>query len=415
MQESLLSGLRVIDCAGYIAAPCAATVLADFGADVIKIERPGAGDVFRDLSAIPSMPQSEHNYCWILDNRNKRSLALDLKSTAGQAVLHKLVETADIFITNYQPHLIEKFNIGYDILHERNPRMIYGYVSGFGETGPEAGAPAFDQTAYWARSGLMAMTHNAGAEPTRGPTGIGDHPTGMSLVAGIMMALYARQQSGKGARVSTSLMANGVWANSSFIQAAHCGATYPVRRARADCRNVLSNHYISRDGKRFLLCALDPPKHWPALCRITGRLELLDDPRYKTVASRAENAAPLIAALDEGFRQLDMEAIAQAFSRHNMPFSPVSLLPDIVNDTQMQAENLFPEIEGYPQPLKTVTSPLSVEGVEKVTPRAAPEVGEHSREVLRELGYSDLEIDELLNANVTSAAPDSCSATLRRP
>lgn len=406
MPENLLSGIRVIDCAGYIAAPCAAAVLADFGADVIKVERPGAGDVFRALSALPTMPQSEHNYCWILDNRSKRSLALDLKNEAGQAVLHRLAASADVFITNYQPRLIEKFNIGYDVLRGRNPRLIYGYVSGFGEAGPEAGAPAFDQTAYWARSGLMSLTHNAGAEPSRGPTGIGDHPTGMSLAAGIMMALYARQRTGKGARVATSLMANGVWANSSYIQAEHCGAAYPARRSRADCGNALSNHYLSRDGKRFLLCALDMPKHWPALCRIVGRPDLIDDPRYRTVESRAANARPLIAALDEGFRKRDMADLAAGFNRNGMPFSPVSLLPDIVNDPQMQAEGLFPEIEGGAQPLRTVTSPIVVEGVEKAPPRPAPNVGEHSREVLREIGCSEAEIDALLAANVTSA-PDS--------
>ncbi len=402
MPESLLSDIRVIDCAGYIAAPCAATVLADFGADVIKVERPGTGDAFRALSAFPTMPQSEHNYCWILDNRNKRSLTLDLKSEAGQAVLHRLAATADIFITNYQPDLIKKFNIGYDILRGLNPRLIYGYVSGFGEAGLEAGAPAFDQTAYWARSGLMDITHNAGAEPSRGPTGIGDHPTGMSLVSGIMMALYARQRTGKGARVTTSLMANGVWANSSFIQAEHCGAAYPERRTRADCSNILSNHYVSGDGKRFLLCALDTPKHWPALCRIVGRPDLLENARYRTIASRAENARPLIAALDEGFRKLDMEDIAEAFNRNDMPFSPVSLLSDIVNDPQMQAEGLFPEIDGDGQPLKTVAAPVVVEGIEKTTPRPAPGAGEHSCEVLRELGYSDAEIDGMLQANVTS-------------
>ena len=403
MPESLLADIRVIDCASYIAAPCAATVLADFGADVIKVERPGTGDAFRALSAFPTMPQSEHNYCWILDNRNKRSLTLDLKSAAGQAALHRLAASADVFVTNYQPDLVEKFNIGYDILRGRNPRLIYGYVSGFGEAGPEAGAPAYDQTAYWARSGLMGMVHNAGAEPARGPTGIGDHPTGMSLVAGIMMALYARQQTGKGARVTTSLMANGVWANSSFIQAAHCGAAYPARRSRADCGNVLSNHYVSGDGKRFLLCALDVPKHWPALCRIAGRPDLLDDPRYRTIASRAANARPLIAALDEGFRKLAMKDIAEALSRNDMPFSPVSLPSDIVNDAQMQAEGLFPKIEGGGRPLKTVAAPVVVEGAEKTPPRAAPGPGEHSREVLREIGYSEAEIDGLLDADVTSA------------
>jgi crotonobetainyl-CoA:carnitine CoA-transferase CaiB-like acyl-CoA transferase len=400
--KSLLSGLRVIDCASYIAAPCATTVLSDFGADVIKVERPGGGDGYRELAAVSTMPQSEYNYCWILDNRNKRSLTLDLKSEAGQQALYRLVDTADIFVTNFQPDLVEKFQIGYEILRRRNPRLIYGYVSGFGEVGPDAGAPAFDQTAYWARSGLMGMVHNADAEPTRGPTGIGDHPTGMTLVAGIMMALYSRQQTGEGTRVTTSLLANGAWANGTMIQAEHCGATYPVRRTRSDCSNVLANHYVSRDGKRFFLCSVDPLKHWPALCRFIGRLDLIDDPQYATAVSRAENSRALIAILDDGFNKFALREIGEFFDRNSMPYSVVAGLPDTVVDPQMQAEGLFPAIEGYGRPLKTVASPVVVESIEKVSPRAAPDAGQHSRELLAELGYSEPEVEELLRDKVTS-------------
>ena len=402
MVKSLLSGLRVIDCASYIAGPCATTVLSDFGADVIKVERPGDGDGYRELAAVSTMPQSEYNYCWILDNRNKRSLTLDLKSEAGQQALYRLVDTADMFVTNFQPNLVKKFQIGYEILRRRNPRLIYGYVSGYGEVGPDAGAPAFDQTAYWARSGLMGMVHNADAEPTRGPTGIGDHPTGMTLVAGIMMALYSRQQTGEGTRVTTSLLANGAWANGTMIQAEHCGATYPVRRTRSDCSNVLANHYVSGDGKRFFLCSVDPLNHWPALCRFIGRVDVIDDPRYATAVSRAENSRALIAILDDGFNKFVLSEIGEFFDRNSMPYSLVAGLPDTGVDPQMHAEGLFPSIEGYGRPLKTIASPVVVEGIEKVSPRAAPDAGQHSRELLAELGYSEAEVEALVRDNVTS-------------
>ena len=194
----LFSGLRVIDCATYIAAPAAATILADFGADVIKIERPPYGDPYRYLHFVPGMPVSEHDYCFILDDRNKRSVALNLSDPAGRDALLMLVRNADVFITNYQPQLQRKFQLTWDDLRALNPRLVYAQVTGYGETGGDAERPGYDATAYWARSGLMGTIHNAGAEPGISPAGFGDHPTSLALFGAIVSALYHREKTGEG-------------------------------------------------------------------------------------------------------------------------------------------------------------------------------------------------------------------------
>ena len=221
-------------------------VLSDFGAEVIKIERPPYGDPYRYLSLVPGMPVSPLYYCWILDDRNKKSVALDLNDPAARDALLKLVAQSDVFITNYQPQLARKFRVEYDDLAPINPRLIYGYLSGYGLAGEETEKPGYDMTAYWARSGMMAALHNADAEPVPSPPGFGDHPTAMALVAGIMLGLYRRAMTGQGMNVNTSLMANGAWANSCSIQAALVGAQFLPRRTRATTVNPIVNHYVTR-------------------------------------------------------------------------------------------------------------------------------------------------------------------------
>jgi len=256
--NNVLSGIRVIDCGTYIAAPAAAVVLSDFGADVIKIERPPFGDPYRYLSLVPGMPVSPLLYCWILEGRNKKSLALDLNDPAARAVLLKLVATADVFITNYQQPLVRKFRIGYEDLAPLNDRLIYAYLSGYGLAGDDAEQPGYDVTAYWARSGLMSSMHNADSEPAQSSPGFGDHPTSMALFGGIMLGLYRRERTGQGMNLTTSLMANGVWANSCAIQGALVGATFLPKWTRATTVNPIVNHYVTRDLQRFLTAEVRP-------------------------------------------------------------------------------------------------------------------------------------------------------------
>ncbi len=399
--SGLLSGLRVIDCATYIAGPAAAVVMSDFGAEVVKVERPPFGDPYRYLHLVPVMPVSDQNYCWLLDGRNKKSLALDLQHPAGREALLKLVVTADVFITNYQPALVRKFALSFEDLRPRNERLIYAQVTGYGETGPDVDRPGYDLTAYWARSGMMGSMHNADGEPALSPAGFGDHPTAMALFGAIMLALYRRERTGKGSRVTTSLIANGAWANSCAIQAALCEAVFSPKFTRLTTLNPIVNHYVTRDQQRFITCCLDPKKDWPNLCRALAKPELIGDQRFCTPELRRAHAPELVAIIDHAVRGRDMAEWVKIFRDHDVIWGPVPSIQQVAKDHQMDSNGVFPRINGGPA---TVDSPIRVDGSPKMTPALAPEVGEHSAQVLGSLGYSEAEIQDLVERGITMAA-----------
>src|SRR5258706_7849315 len=370
MQTGILSGLRVIDCATYTAAPAAATILSDFGADVIKIERPPHGDPYRYLPTVPGMPVAAENYCWILDSRNKRSVALNLGDEAGREALLRMVSRADFFLTNYQPQLQRKFRLEYSDLEPLNPRLIYASITGYGEHGDDAEKPGYDATGYWARSGLLHHMHNGDAEPVQSVAGFGDHPTSVTLFASIMLALYQRQTTGRGTKVHTSLMANGMWSNACNIQAALCNAEFSQKWTRKQAINPLINHYVARDGHRLFFCLLDQPRDWPNLCRALEIPELIDDLRFSTPDARCENSAALIERMDCAFARRDLAEWKPILKKHDLIWGPVPHSREIVADPQPAQNGVFAEIAPG---LKTVRNPLNVDGLEKEAPRMPPE------------------------------------------
>ena len=254
MDNGIFAGLKVLDCASFIAAPAAATVLSDFGADVIKIEPPGAGDPYRNLPNLPGYPISQHNYAWMLESRNKKSLALDLSKPEGQQVLRRLVAETDVFITNFPPGVRKKLGLTYEELAPLNARMIYASFTGYGEKGEEANKPGFDSNAYWARSGLMDLVRaDTNTTPARSVAGMGDHPCAMALYSAIVTALYKRERTGKGSHVSSNLMANGIWAGGVLAQAKLVSAEFQERRPRERALNAVTNHYRCKDGRWLIL------------------------------------------------------------------------------------------------------------------------------------------------------------------
>ncbi len=394
MAQLMFKGLKVLDCSSFIAAPAAATILSDFGADVIKIEPPGAGDPYRAVPLLPAMPQARENYAWMLASRNKRGLALNLAKPSAQEVVRRLVAQADVFITNFPAVVRKKLGLRYEDLAPLDGRLIYASFTGYGESGEEASKPGFDITAWWARSGLMdGVRTEATAPPARSLTGMGDHPSGISLYAGIVMGLYQRQLTGMGAHVGTSLLANGIWCNGVMAQAALCGARFIDRPPREQALNAFTNYYQCRDKRWLILTILNEERQWPVFIKCLGRDDLQNNPRFATSRDRMKNAVELTTVLDKTFATKDRSEWREILAAGGIVFDVVASAQDIPNDSQVLANDILVPFDN--DSVLTVTSPISVEGQDKVRPRRPPEVGQHSDEVLREAGYDAAMIAKL--------------------
>jgi formyl-CoA transferase len=365
-------------------------ILSDFGADVIKVEPPG-GDAWRRGHKLPPQPQSNDAYQWHLANRNKRGITLDLKSPGAQAVLERLVKWADVFIVNTPHPARKKLKLEYDDVTQWNPRLIYADLTGFGEKGPDAALPGFDLTAYWARSGLLFMTRDAGSAPTWPVAGSGDNATAVAIYAAIATALYRRERTGKGSYVTTSLLAAGVWSASVFIQAALCGANFYGLHDRAHPANAALNVYRSSDGTWFVLVVT--PDKVPVVLKAIGREDILTDPRFSDSAKLAQNRPQLTSMLDEIFGSQPMSHWYEVFNGAQITFGAVREPQEVVNDPQLRANDIVVPLEGAGEKLSsTISSPIQVHGITKVPARRAPGIGEHNDEVLKELGFTSDEI-----------------------
>ena len=395
----LLDGIRVIDAANFIAGPVSATIMADFGADVIKVEPP-TGDVYRVRGA--GYPPSPYNYPWIVDNRTKRSVAIDLRTRDGQELLHRLVRDVDVFVTNAPLDSRARLRVRYEDLAPLNTRLIYASISAYGETGDEASKPGFDSIALWARTGLMDLVRpSPDAAPARSLPGMGDHPTGMSLFGAIMAGLYHRERTGRGSAVSTSLLANGLWMNAIPVQGILCGARTDVRPPREESVSALANLYRCRDGRWFMLTITGDERHWDEFAKGIGREDLVADPRFAETPSRRKNARALTAILDAHFGTKDWAEWYPILEKTGVAFGVVGTLDDIAHDRQMRASGaLVPIDDPRAGASLTVSSPLQIRGQEKVPPTLAPAIGEHTVEVLRAAGIAAAEIERLLQAGV---------------
>src|SRR6201987_76474 len=396
--DNIFSGLKVVDFASFIAGPSAAVILSDFGADVIKVEPPN-GDLWRIGNNLPPQPVSEDAYPWHLANRNKRGIALDLKSPSAQQILEKLVKWADVLIVNTPHRARKKLKLEYEDVSQWNPLLIYADVTGFGEKGPDAELPGFDITSYWARSGLLSMTRDAGAPPTWPVAGSGDNATAVGIYSAIVTALYRREHTGKGSYVTTSLLAEGVWSASVSIQAALCEAKFFAPHVRKNPANAALNVYRASDGAWFVLIVT--PDKLADLAKAVGREDLLTDPRFSDPAKLVANMPQLTAILDEVFGSQPMAHWYEVFNGVHVTFGAVRGPQEVIADPQLRVNDIVVPLEGAGGNLtSTISSPIQVHGVTKAPAKRAPALGEHNEEVLEQLGFSAAEIDGLRASGV---------------
>jgi crotonobetainyl-CoA:carnitine CoA-transferase CaiB-like acyl-CoA transferase len=381
-----LTGIKVVEMGLWVAGPSCAAMLGDWGAEVIKIEPP-TGDPFRGLFASLMGAAADLNPPFELDNRGKRSVALDLEKDEAREIALKLIGDADVFVTNNRPRVLQQYGLDYETLHAKFPRLIYGQVTGYGPDTEARDTAAYDIGAFWSQAGVaMSLTAPGGAIPQqRG--GMGDHMTGQMCAGAVCAALYHRERTGEGQRVSVPLVRVGVymigWDAMLSLRLGVPIVTYDRQHAV----NPIINQYRAGDGKHFWLLLLQADRHWPDLCRAIGREDLMSDERFKNIEVRRVNGDQLVNELDAVFETKPRDEWAKAFDANNVWWAPVNMVHEVLADPMVQQAGAFVDVPGPDGPVKMVSTPADFSGTPWGTTSLAPELGQHTEEVLLELGY----------------------------
>jgi crotonobetainyl-CoA:carnitine CoA-transferase CaiB-like acyl-CoA transferase len=392
-----LAGVRVLEVANWLAAPAAAALLADLGADVIKVEPPD-GDVFRhfEMRSMGYQHEFAGNYCFELDNRGKRSVTVALDRPGGPELVCRMAAQSDILITNLVQARRQKYGLTYEDVRAVNPRLIYTSFSGYGTRGPDQSRPGFDYAAFWARSGLMGLLGEPPSPPPLCRGGQGDHTTALNIFAAVMVALRVRDQTGEGQHVEVTLQGTGIWTLAGDLSAALVAREQPRRHERTRPANPIWNSYQTRDGEWILLVMPQPDPYWPRFCAAIGRPEWSADPRYDSLLKRREHGVALTEAIGARFAEHDRAHWAAKLDEHGLIWAPVAKLTDVISDPQVREMGWIAEIE-HPTlgRFETLGTPFHVYGAD-IGPRGpAPEAGAHTFEVLAELGIDDDELGKL--------------------
>ena len=390
----MFEDITVIDAASYVAGPAAATVMGDYGANVIKVEPP-KGDSYRGLAA-----RYRTNYNWLLTSRHKRSIAVDIASSEGQELLHQMLKQADVLIVNFNLRQLAKFQLNYEKLKEINPRLILAQVTGYGNRGPEANRRAFDVAAWWARTGIMDLMRTPGQAPPNGAGGVGDHATAMTLFGAIMMAMYRREKTGKGSFVSTSLAANGVWSMGMHVQGMIAGYD-PTELLKEKGYSPFSYSYQTRDEGYVMLVGANPAREWPLICRALDKLDWLEDSRFESLREVMKHRKEVIAEMSSAFAKLTTSEAMNVLNEVDATYSLVEPLRDVVTDAQLiENEVLISTGDEDPDYKWTVNSPFEVSDQPKRKIRRAPELGADAAAILREFGFEKEAISGLQERGV---------------
>ena len=379
-----LDGIRVVELGVWVAGPAAGGILADWGADVVKIEPP-TGDPARLFGRMLGLDDGS-NPPFEMDNRSKRSIVLDLTTDGGLATARQLLAGADVFITNVRPDALARLDLDYPKVAALNPGLVYGLITGYGEKGPEANRPAYDVAAFWARSGVADLLTRPGDSPPFQRGGMGDHMTGMTLAAAINAALVARARTGEGQLVTTSLYRQGTYTVSFDLNTFLLSGRPIAIGQRETMFNPCMNNYLAADGRRFWIVGLEADRHWPSLCRAVGHPEWLSDSRFATARDRAINSRELIATLDEIFATKTLAEWAQAFDAEpDLFWSPVNSMEDVLGDEQFHAAGGLVDVPDDGGSLPMIATPADFHGTPWAPRSAAPKLGEHTEEILAEL------------------------------
>jgi crotonobetainyl-CoA:carnitine CoA-transferase CaiB-like acyl-CoA transferase len=379
-----MEGVKVVELGVWVAGPAAGGILADWGADVVKIEPP-TGDPARMFGRMLGIDTGV-SPPFEMDNRSKRSIVLDLATPDGQATALELLRDADVFITNVRPGALRRIGLDFESVTARNTGLVYGLITGYGDTGPEADRAAYDVAAFWARAGLAHLLTRPGDTPPFQRGGMGDHTAGMTLAAAVCAALVARTRTGNGQLVSTSLYRQGAYTVSfdlnTFLMTGHSIAI----GQRESMGNPCMNNYAAGDGRRFWIVGLQAGRHWPPLCRAVGRPDWFTDPRYDTPQARAANSTELIAELDEIFATKPLDEWAKVFAGEpDFFWSPINSIEDVVADEQFHAAGGVVYVPDDDSSVPMVATPADFHGTPWEPRASAPALGEHTDEILAEL------------------------------
>ena len=391
--SNILDGLRVLDMGHVVAVPSGTAIMADWGAEVIKIE-PLTGELSRGLAFWHEIdgkvvPRDADWVSWYMQllNRNKKSIAINLKSAEGREVLYKLVRNADVFVSNYEVGTLNKLGASYEKLKEINPKIIYGVINGYGMKGPDKDERGFDYSAAWARSGIMYMLGEPGSIPPPQRGGMIDRTIGGYMVAGVLGAILHRDRTGEGQNINLSLYQTAVWTNAEDIQSTLVGSPNQ-RHVRTKAVNPLWNEYQAKDGRWFWLAMLQPDLFWPDFCRAIGRPELENDPLYNDSPLRWQNCEELIKIIDKIIVSKTLTEWEQIFRMHDVLYGIVATPTQVINDPQAIANKFFVDLNHPAVDMKVVATPVNFVQNPATVRGPAPELGQHTEDLLLELGYN---------------------------
>ncbi|VVE18171.1 CaiB/BaiF CoA transferase family protein [Pandoraea nosoerga] len=380
-----LVGMRVIEFAHWMAGPLAGGLLADWGADVIKIEPPG-GEPMRALFSSLGARSDAPNGAFVAANRGKRSIELEIKSEDGARAFDALLANADVLLTNLRPDALTRLGLTPDAIRKRFPRLVYCSVSAYGWGGPDQNRPGYDVAAFFARTGISHEITQQDSAPLALMQGIGDSFTAMTAATGTLAALLERERTGRGQFVEASLLRTGMWALCGELGVQAMGGNPKPPYPRGESRTPLYNSYRTKDGRWFFLVGVEARRHVPSVLAAIGRSDLLADERFASARAIAKHRAEIIPILDAAFATQPMVHWAKVFDEHDVWWAPVQTPADLLDDPQAAASGAWISVEVGDASFKSVEAPIRFDGKARRSAMSAPMSGQHTDEVLTSLG-----------------------------